>query len=133
VLFSQLLEAPPSSDTDARGFSVRLAFARHLSPAARVRLLERRRLELNDRLLRADLALARPPRALDAYERSIAEHARESVASDLTWIERLLESEHRDQDDRHLGGEVLTAAGLNTRTRSGRSRAGTMTKDGRKG
>jgi DNA-binding PadR family transcriptional regulator len=94
-LFRQLLEAPPSGDTDARGFSVRLAFARHLTPPARVRLLERRRLELNDRLHLAEATLARPGHPLDAYERAIAEHARDAVVSDLAWIERLLESEQR--------------------------------------
>jgi DNA-binding PadR family transcriptional regulator len=92
-LFAQLLESPPSNDGDARGFSVRLAFARHLPPASRVRLLERRRVELNDRLTRAERSLAHPLRPLDRYEQAIAEHARDATASDLSWIERLLEVE----------------------------------------
>jgi DNA-binding PadR family transcriptional regulator len=92
-LFAQLLETPPTGDSDPRGFSLRLAFARHLSPQARIRLLERRRMELTDRLRQSSINLASPTRSLDPYERSLAEHARESVASDLTWIEGLLEAE----------------------------------------
>jgi DNA-binding PadR family transcriptional regulator len=94
-LFGEQLEAPPSSEGDARGFSVRLAFARHLSPAARLGLLERRIVELRDRLAHAEAALNRPGRTLDPYERSIAEHARDAVAADLVWIERLADFERR--------------------------------------
>jgi DNA-binding PadR family transcriptional regulator len=93
-IFERMLEEP-GSDLDPRGFSLRLAFARHLSPAARIRLLERRQVELADRVQRATTNLARPSRVLDTYERSLAEHAREAMMNDLTWIERLLDSERR--------------------------------------
>jgi len=94
LVFEQLLESPSANEGDLRGFSLRLAFARYLSPQARVRLLERRRIELSDRLRRSSAHLDHPKRVLDLYERSLAEHAREAVASDLAWIERLLEREH---------------------------------------
>lgn len=92
-LFEQLLESPSAHEGDLRGFSLRLAFARYLSPQARIRLLERRRIELSDHLRRSSAQLERPKRVLDLYERSLAEHARETVANDLVWIERLLELE----------------------------------------
>ncbi len=92
TLFGKLLEAPAASDSE-RNFSLRLAFARYLSPAARIRLLERQRMELTDRLHRSSEHLDQPARALDPYERSLAEHARDGVAHDLSWIERLLERE----------------------------------------
>ena len=94
LLFEQLLESPSTNEGDLRGFSLRLAFARYLSPQARVRLLDRRRIELSDRLRRSSANLDHPKRLLDLYERSLAEHAREAVANDLAWIERLLEREH---------------------------------------
>ncbi len=93
LVFEQLLEAPSANAGDLRGFSLRLAFARYLSPQARLRLLERRRIELSDRLRRSSAHLDHPKRLLDRYERALAEHAREAVANDLAWIERLLEDE----------------------------------------
>ena len=122
-LFAQLLEAPPAGDGDARGFAVRLAFARHLAPASRVRMLERRRVELNDRLTRADRTLANPGRTLDSYERSIAEHARESLVSDLSWVERLLAAEQQQlAETSHRSGPLATVgARANERTGSARN------------
>lgn len=105
-LFEQLLQTPVTGESDQRGFSLRLAFARYLSPQARIRLLERRRMDLTDHLQRSAEHLERPTRTLDAYERSLAEHAREAVANDLAWIERLLELERArssaQDDDRHM-------------------------------
>jgi DNA-binding PadR family transcriptional regulator len=92
VFFDQLLDAEVASD-DPRDFTLRLAFARHLSPAARVRLLERRRLAILGRLDRAGRALRQPPRSLDRYEQAIAEHAEDVVANELAWVETLLSAE----------------------------------------
>lgn len=92
ALFCRLLEAPANGDDD-RGFTVRLAFARYLSPAARIRLLERRRHELSAQLEYANANLAQPGRARDRYERALAEHARDTLANDLSFVERLLEHE----------------------------------------
>ena len=50
-LFEQLLDADePAGTDDARSFGLRLAFARHLAPQARLALLERRRAQLTRRL-----------------------------------------------------------------------------------
>lgn len=90
-MFSELLGADEALD-DARSFAVRLAFARHLSPAARLRLLERRRQQLADRL--ADLRRhAATPDRLDRYERSLVEHAGELTSLDLNWVEKLIDAE----------------------------------------
>jgi DNA-binding PadR family transcriptional regulator len=98
VLFEQLLDAEVASD-DPRDFTLRLAFARHLSPTARVRLLERRRLAILGRLDRAGRALRQPPRPLDRYEQAIAEHAEDVVANELAWVEALLKTELDEQVD----------------------------------
>lgn len=94
-LFEQLLEATDRGGEDGRAFSLKLAFARHLSAPARLRLLEHRRLQVSDRLRRARDSLAAPRRELDGYERSIAEHARDVLALELSWIEGLLAAEQR--------------------------------------
>jgi len=58
ALFEQLLEGDePAGTDDARSFGLRLAFARHLAPSARLALLERRRAQLTRRLA-TDLARA---------------------------------------------------------------------------
>lgn len=142
-LFEQLLETTDGSNEDGKAFSVRLAFARHLSPPSRIRLLERRRLQLADRLSHATRCLAAPNHPLDTYERSVAEHARDAVANDLDWVERLLERERehtgggqgrpparaagtrraarRSGQDRHggTGGALASAARTGTASRAG--------------
>ncbi len=94
LLFARLLDSPDTPPgQEVRGFWLRIAFARHLTPQARLRLLERQRMHLLARLERADDHLARPARQLDRYERAIAAHVRETLASDLAWTERLLADE----------------------------------------
>jgi DNA-binding PadR family transcriptional regulator len=111
TLFEKLLETP-ATNAAARNFSLRLAFARYLSPAQRIRLLERQRMELVDRLQRSSEHLAQPVRTLDTYERSLAEHARDAVSNDLSWIERLLERERSLVTDEGQGNGSTTGQSL---------------------
>jgi DNA-binding PadR family transcriptional regulator len=117
LLFERLLEAPDARGEEARSFSLRLAFARHLTPQARVRLLERRRMQLSDRLQIARRTLEVPGRMLDRYEHAIAEHARETIERDLVWVEGLLAVERAEVDlearDPHAG-DARTPAGTAT-------------------
>jgi DNA-binding PadR family transcriptional regulator len=92
VIFEQMLEAADGSD-DPRGFLLRLGFARHLSPAARLRLLERRRLQLLDRVERVRRLLAQRRGQLDRYSLAILEHSLEAAIADLAWVDRLLGEE----------------------------------------
>lgn len=89
LLFTELLEDPAGRD-DPKGFVLRLSLARHLSVAARSRLLERRRLYLTDRVELARRTLVSPTRVLDSYERAILEHSLELAECDLRWVEGLL-------------------------------------------
>jgi len=93
VMFERLLDAPDTRGEEARSFALRLAFARHLTPPARIRLLERRRIQLADRLTEASRGLDDPRHSRDRYERAIAEHARATIAGDLAWVEELLAEE----------------------------------------
>ncbi|MBM3673376.1 MAG: PadR family transcriptional regulator [Actinobacteria bacterium] len=87
--FAELLAADDDGD-DERLFSLKLAFCRHLDPAARLALLERRRAELTDRLARA--RRSRGP-ALDRYTRSLVEHRTSSTELDLAWVDDLIRAE----------------------------------------
>lgn len=78
---------------DARSFGLRLAFARYLPPAARLRLLERRRAQLVERLEDMHQATTSGRRHLDPYARSVVEHAAESTERDISWLDRLIAAE----------------------------------------
>jgi DNA-binding PadR family transcriptional regulator len=88
VVFTELLTEGGSLD-DARSFGLRLAFARHLAPQARLALLERRRALLVQRLAEAEGS--NPD--LDVYARSVVQHTADSVAQDITWLDQLIATE----------------------------------------
>jgi DNA-binding PadR family transcriptional regulator len=88
LLFTELRAEGGSAD-DARSFGLRLAFARHLAPSARITLLERRRALLVQRL--AESEGANPD--LDVYARSVVQHTADSVAQDISWLDDLLATE----------------------------------------
>lgn len=102
--FAELLDSERDVADDARSFGLRLAFARYLPPQARLRLLERRRAHLLERLAEARAGSA-GTRQLDPYARSVMEHAAESTERDISWLERLIEAE------RARGASVVAAAG----------------------
>lgn len=89
--FAALLAAEAPGGDDARNFGLRLAFARYLPPQARLRLLERRRAHLADRLQAARRVAAGDH--LDGYARALTEHAAESTERDIAWLDRLIEAE----------------------------------------
>ena len=88
LYFSELL-AEGSAVDDARSFGLRLAFARHLAPQARLALLERRRALLVQRLAEAEST--NPD--LDVYARSVVQHTADSVAQDITWLDDMIATE----------------------------------------
>ena len=89
-LFTELLAGGTASD-DARSFDLRLAFARHLAPQARLALLERRRALLVQRLGESESKGRREH--LDVYARSVIEHTADGVARDISWLDTLIASE----------------------------------------
>jgi DNA-binding PadR family transcriptional regulator len=92
-LFEELLAAESQSSDDDRTFSLKLAFARHLPPAARLGLLERRRALLVERLAQARAGVRARWDRLDAYTRSLVEHSRETTERDISWLDQLIEAE----------------------------------------
>ena len=87
-----LLADDPHSDEE-KAFALKLAFCAELSPAARLELLERRRLAL---LARLDRARRSPGTRTDRYSRSLVEHRTRSTQQDLEWVEELIAAEQPD-------------------------------------
>jgi DNA-binding PadR family transcriptional regulator len=88
--FEELLLADDSHTDDDKAFALKLAFCSNLPVAARLELLERRRLALQarlDRTRRADGARA------DRYSRSLLEHRTRSIQRDLEWVDELIAAE----------------------------------------
>jgi DNA-binding PadR family transcriptional regulator len=94
-LFADLLAAESVGGDDERAFNLKLAFARYLPREARLRLLERRRDQLVERLARVrDSGLNRRER-MDSYTRSLYEHGAESTERDISWLDSLISSERQ--------------------------------------
>jgi DNA-binding PadR family transcriptional regulator len=104
-LFGQLL-AQEDQREDGKTFALRWAFAKYLSSEARLRLLARRRRQLEDRLSASRRTAEVPARPLDRFERSLLEHSYQSIQLDLDWIDGLIESERVAQ----AAGSRATAA-----------------------
>ena len=88
--FAQLLLDEDGAGDDERAFVLKLAFCRHLDPAARLDLLGRRRAALADRLARQRRSA---PGRGDRYTRSLLEHRTESTERDLQWVDALISDE----------------------------------------
>jgi len=99
ALFRELLEesGPESSGEDNR-FRVRMAFFKYLSPETRIRLLERRRAFLEERLntIRGSLATTNG----DTYTVSLMQHGRESTEQDIAWLNGLIAAERNAAERR---------------------------------
>ncbi len=74
---------------DDRAFPVRVAFCGVLPPADRLRLFERRRAHLTAQLADGEPAGEEP----DVYRRFLLERDGDALASDLAWLERLIDNE----------------------------------------
>jgi hypothetical protein len=88
-----LQETPHDTQTEDTRFRVRLAFFRYLPPETRLRLLERRRASLEDRLTSISDSLRTAREKVDDYALALMQHGRDSTASDIAWLEGLIEVE----------------------------------------
>jgi DNA-binding PadR family transcriptional regulator len=108
-LFRRLLEesGPEATGEDNR-FRVRMSFFKYVSPETRIRLLERRRAFLEERLSTIRTSLASMDR--DTYTVSLMQHGRESTEQDIAWLNGLIAAERRTSE--------LTEGGSKRRTTS---------------
>lgn len=96
ALFLELLEeGGHETSTEDNRFRVRLAFFKYLAPDARIRLLERRRTYLEDRLSTIQASLATTRERFDTYTLSLMQHGRESTEQDIAWLDGLIAAERR--------------------------------------
>lgn len=115
--FTELLDNERDAGDDARSFGMRLAFARYLPPQARLRLLERRRVQLMQRLDEARSAMSSAsagPRPLDPYASAVFEHTADSTERDIAWLERLIAAERARAGNTDLGGPKVQKEGSNS-------------------
>ena len=110
-LFFELLQDAGANDTGEDRFRVRLAFFKYLAPEARIRLLERRRAFLQDRLATYEASLAGERDGADAYTRALMQHGAESTQQDIAWLEDLIRAE------RTLAERALAERGTRTKTK----------------
>jgi DNA-binding PadR family transcriptional regulator len=93
VFLELLQESPNDTQTEDARFRMRLAFFRYLPPETRIRLLERRRQALQDRLSTIAESERAGRRGTDDYGRALIEHNRSVTESDITWLEQLIAAE----------------------------------------
>jgi DNA-binding PadR family transcriptional regulator len=93
-IFLELLqESPNDTQSEDARFRMRLAFFRYLPPETRIRLLERRRQALQNRLATIAESLRTARGNTDDYGRALIEHNRSVTESDITWLEQLIAAE----------------------------------------
>jgi DNA-binding PadR family transcriptional regulator len=103
--FLQLLqETPHDNQTEDQRFRVRLAFFRYLPPETRLRLLERRRAYLEDRLSTIQDSLGATRARVDDYTLALMEHGRSATESDIAWVDDLIAAERARADAHTTGG-----------------------------
>lgn len=96
-LFQELLQDGHESSEENK-FRLRMAFFKYLAPEMRIKLLERRRAYLQERLSTIEVSLAKQKRDRnDAYTLSMITHGQDATQSDIAWLDDLIAAERRVQ------------------------------------
>lgn len=93
LFFELLQETPGDNASEDSRFRVRLAFFRYLPPETRIRVLERRRAYLEDRLGTITDSLRASREKADDYTLALIEHGRAATESDIDWLQSLIDAE----------------------------------------
>jgi len=118
-LFQRLLEeAGAESSSEDNRFRVRLAFFKYLAPDTRIRLLERRRAYLEERLSTITTSLSATRERFDTYTLSLMEHGRESTEQDIAWLNGLITAERRQSDQMRVGSKRRQTRALRRKERT---------------
>ena len=113
-----LEEAGAESSSEDNRFRVRLAFFKYLAPDTRIRLLERRRAYLEERLSTITASLAATRERFDTYTLSLMQHGRESTEQDIAWLNGLIAAERRQSDSMRDGTRRRKARALRRKERT---------------
>jgi DNA-binding PadR family transcriptional regulator len=118
-LFRRLLEeAGAESSSEDNRFRVRLAFFKYLAPDTRIRLLERRRAFLEERLSIITASLTATREGFDTYTLSLMRHGRESTEQDIAWLNGLIAAERRHADSMREGAKRRKSRALRRKERT---------------
>ena len=118
-LFLHLLEeAGHDSSTEDNRFRVRLAFFKYLAPDTRIRLLERRRAFLEERLSTILTSLAASGGGFDTYALSLMQHGRATTEQDIEWLNGLIAAERRQPAQIRGGTKRRQARALRRKERA---------------
>lgn len=91
TLFHQMLN--DETDTDEKGFAIRLAFAKYLEPEKRLKMLKDRRDQISEKVKSSGRIFEKKRFGLEPYVELVLEHFRSTSSSDLAWIEELIAKE----------------------------------------
>jgi DNA-binding PadR family transcriptional regulator len=92
--FLDLLQEGAGTTWEEDKFPLRLAFFRYLAPEIRIRLLERRKAYLQDKLDQGRRSLRGATRGrADSYTLSLMRHGMDTTERDIAWIDELIAAE----------------------------------------
>ena len=94
--FAELLAQAGPASWDDEQFGVHFAFFARADAATRMRILEGRRIRLQERLETFRSALQRTRERLDAYTLELQSHGLESVEREVRWLDELIAVERGD-------------------------------------
>lgn len=93
--FLELIEDRTSSTWEEDKFPLRFAFFRYVKPEIRLRLLQRRREYLQDKLADLRETMRSDEERIDSYTLSLMRHGLEATAADIEWLDELIAAERR--------------------------------------
>lgn len=110
AMFLGMLEESAAA-VDTEHFTLKLAFFRYLDPEERLRLLERRRAYLTEKLAQFRANLREYRERIDGYTLSLQNHSMAATENDIAWIDELINHERAPKDIRpeitgNLKGEL---------------------------
>ncbi len=91
--FHALVSQPGPDAWEDGTFDVHFAFFSRTDEAARLRILEGRRMRLQERLEGVRSSMARSRERLDSYTLELQRHGLESVEREVRWLTELIDSE----------------------------------------
>ena len=111
-LFLELLQEPGHETGEENRFRVRLAFFKYLAPDTRIRLLEKRRAYLEERLSTIKSSLKTTRERFDTYTLSLMLHGQDSTEQDIAWLDGLIQAERNQTKTRRGGAKRREARAL---------------------
>lgn len=98
--FLELIEDRAATAWEEDKFPLRFAFFRYVKPEIRLRLLERRRTYLREKLEDLRASLREDAGRIDTYTLSLMQHGMDATAADIEWLDELIVAERRTVEGR---------------------------------